>query len=202
MQEMEKEVLLQDKEKEKELLLKEKEKEKELLLKDMKRDQRDIANHYKRQLSHHTRREVVDIAQCYQNEAVQSVSQKLPQKYWSLIKRRQISMSNIYWLLESQESFRSAVWKEIGLPEDLAIPTYRGNLDNMLYGQLSDGIHGPSGAFVYLSSKTADVEVRFFSEVAQIFNKKVRFFDDVSADAGENNEAKSDSSAGAARACQ
>ena len=137
-------------------------------------------------------RKVVDIAQYRKDEAVQSVVQKLPQKYLNLIRHKRISMSNIYWLLESQQSFRSTVWNEIGLPEDLAIPTY--NEGNMLYGQLSDGIHGPSGAFVYLSSKTADVEVRFFSEVAQVFNKKVRFFDDVSADAGENNEAKSDSS--------
>ena len=79
-------------------------------------------------------------------------------------------MSGMNRILVGEESFRGVVWKKIGLPEGLAIPTL--SSDTILYGQLSDGVHGSPGKFVYLTSDAAEEEVIFYTELTNAFKKR------------------------------
>ena len=69
------------------------------------------------------------------------------------------------------------------------IPTL--SQEKMLSGYLSERIHGPTGPFVFLSSRTAKEEIRFFRDVAPVFKKEVDFFEEASAEEGELMETQS-----------
>mmetsp|Transcript_3571 Transcript_3571/g.12569 ORF Transcript_3571/g.12569 Transcript_3571/m.12569 type:complete len:130 (-) Transcript_3571:399-788(-) len=100
-----------------------------------------------------------------------------------------ISMTAVNRLLKDEEHarFRRKVWETIGVPQDLVIPTF--DSKTMLYGQLSEVIHGSSGKYVYLPSNAGELEIRFFGEVSKLFEKDVDYFDVVSVNAGETLEA-------------
>ena len=131
----------------------------------------------------------MDILANSQHEEIKSVQKDLQRKALELMRKRDLSMRAMNRHLQTNNSLRLAVWKQIGLPEDLLIPTL--SQENMLYGYLSEHIHGPTGLFVFLSSRTAKEEIRFFRDVASVFKKEVDFFDEASAEEGELMETKS-----------
>ena len=131
----------------------------------------------------------MDILANSQHEEIKSVQKDLQRKALELMRKRDLSMRAMNRHLQTNNSLRLAVWKQIGLPEDLLIPTF--SQENMLYGYLSEHIHGPTGLFVFLSSRTAKEEIRFFRDVATVFKKEVDFFDEASAEEGELMETKS-----------
>mmetsp|Transcript_25047 Transcript_25047/g.82628 ORF Transcript_25047/g.82628 Transcript_25047/m.82628 type:complete len:164 (-) Transcript_25047:204-695(-) len=134
-------------------------------------------------------RNAMDIIANSQDGEIHAVKKDLPRKDLQLMRKRQLSMSAMNRHLQTNNSLRLAVWKQIGLPEDLLIPPL--SQEKILYGFLSEHIHGPTGLFVFLSSRTAKEEIRFFRDVASVFKKEVDFFEEVSAEEGELIETKS-----------
>ncbi|EKX46143.1 hypothetical protein GUITHDRAFT_152539 [Guillardia theta CCMP2712] len=193
---METELQLQKKDMEKDLQLQKKDMEKELQLqkKDMEKDLQQLANYYKCQLSFLTQRyileklfrKVVQIVEYSEDGALQSM---LSKKDLNAMLKGDISMTAVNRLLKDEEHarFRRKVWETIGVPQDLVIPTF--DSKTMLYGQLSEVIHGSSGKYVYLPSNAGELEIRFFGEVSKLFEKDVDYFDVVSVNAGETLEA-------------
>ncbi|EKX47227.1 hypothetical protein GUITHDRAFT_107138 [Guillardia theta CCMP2712] len=181
------------------LALNDKDAEKQLQLQKAENYHQIIVNYYKRQVSYISQRYLVEdlfrkamdiIANSEDGgEEINSVQKGLPRKDLELMIQRQLSMRSMNRHLQTNNSLRLAVWKRIGLPEDLLMPGL--SEEKMLYGYLSEHIHGPTGLFVFLSSRTAKEEIRFFSEVAHVFKKEVDFFDDASAEEGELMETKS-----------
>ncbi|EKX32007.1 hypothetical protein GUITHDRAFT_121826 [Guillardia theta CCMP2712] len=156
----------------------------------MHRNQKYLAHYYKREISTFTQRyvleelfrEVVCIVQDSEDHALQSM---LPKTVLNTMQRGEISMSDVFRLLNDPEhaSFRRNVWKTIGLPQDLVLPPF--DPRTMMYVQLSEMIRCSPGKYVFLHSYADDREIIFFSEVAKRFEKKVDYFDPVSAFAGE-----------------
>eukprot|EP00960_Hanusia_phi_P059415 764155-Hanusia_phi.AAC.5 len=97
----------------------------------------------------------------------------MPSHKQKALKEGTLSMSAIEQLLQSKP-FREATWERLGLPLDLQMPNFDGQL---LYGKMSEMIHSTQGPFVYLSNDTSAVEIVFFREVCALFGRDVDIFD-------------------------
>ncbi|EKX43691.1 hypothetical protein GUITHDRAFT_110490 [Guillardia theta CCMP2712] len=162
--------------------------------KDMKKDMEHLVNFYKRQLSTLTQRYVLEalfrkVVQIVQYSKDGAIPSMLSKSDLNAMQNGKISMTDVNRLLTDNEhaEFRRKVWERIGLPQDLVIPTFDPKM--MLYGQLSEMIHGSPGNYVFLPSNADELHIRFFSEVAKFFEKNIEYFDIVSANAGETLEA-------------
>ncbi|EKX48280.1 hypothetical protein GUITHDRAFT_151843 [Guillardia theta CCMP2712] len=180
----------QKKDMEKELQLQKKDMETQLQKKDMETQLQQLANYYKCQLSFLTQRCASGLIEiCGMILMTQEIQSMLSKKDLNAMLKGDISMTAVNRLLKDEEHarFRRKVWETIGVPQDLVIPTF--DSKTMLYGQLSEVIHGSSGKHVYLPSNAGELEIRFFGEVSKLFEKDVDYFDVVSVNAGETLEA-------------
>lgn len=120
-----------------------------------------------------------------QDQELQSALKGLPQRDLREMKARKLSMSAMNTCLNDRADFRKAVWKKIGLPDDLTIPKLEGGL---AYGHLSEYMHGTPGLFIFVSETAAEAQKRFFSELAHVFEKELDTFDEKLAEEGEIEE--------------
>lgn len=120
-----------------------------------------------------------------QDQEIQSALKGLPEKVLREMKARKLSMSSMNTCLNDRADFRKAVWKQIGLPEDLTIPKLDAGL---AYGPLSEYMHGTPGLFVFVSDTAAEAQKRFFREIAHVFEKEIDTFNESLAEEGEREE--------------
>mmetsp|Transcript_21381 Transcript_21381/g.48336 ORF Transcript_21381/g.48336 Transcript_21381/m.48336 type:complete len:145 (-) Transcript_21381:311-745(-) len=126
VKEMEKqqEVLKKEMEMEKKILVKEKEMEKEVLKKDMEKEKEDVVQYFRHCLSFLSQRQMLEMFfRKVMNKNVDNdpILDCLDPHQKKQLKSRR--MSSINKILRSCDTFRTEMWKRLGLPED---PIVRG----------------------------------------------------------------------------
>ena len=78
-------------------------------------------------------------------------------------------------LLIANHNLRIAAWEYVGLPQHVQLPHFDESSE-LLYGILSEVMHFPNGAYVYISDQAPAVEAEFFKNLAGMFRKELETY--------------------------
>jgi len=84
------------------------------------------------------------------------------------------SMTMINAALSNSENLRKAVWKSIGINEDVLLPSFR---QVLLYPILSSSVHQLGITKVYLQSDMDPTLIKFFESICVIYQRRIEVVD-------------------------
>ncbi|EKX33852.1 hypothetical protein GUITHDRAFT_119961 [Guillardia theta CCMP2712] len=90
-------------------------------------------------------------------------------------------------LLLANHKLRIAAWEYVGLPRWLQLPHFDESPE-LLCGILSEAMHSPNGAYVYISDQAPAVEAKFFKNLARVFRKELETYNQDLAEQGIQEE--------------
>jgi len=84
------------------------------------------------------------------------------------------SMTMINAALTNSENLRKAVWKSIGINEDVLLPSFR---QVLLYPILSSSVHQQGITKVYIQSDMDPTLIKFFESICVIYQRRIEVVD-------------------------
>jgi hypothetical protein len=122
-------------------------------------------------------RRIVDLIRTEGSKVQIALAAQNNLKLWTDVKRG-ISMSAVDRLFEDP-AFKDAVWDTFGFDQSCDYPSFPGDI---LYGLLSERIHGPNLTAIYLRSEKDRKHACFFEDIGRLVKKEIEIVDELNVD--------------------